>query len=129
MNFEIRQAGDQDIAEIVRLSLVAWEPVFNSFKQVLGPGIFALIFPDWRTMQTETVETYSKAREDRTVWVAEVEGQTVGHQPGLARRQQQLDRALGRNAVLVRERPLAARIVNGESDVHATAGCPAGELF
>ena len=78
MNFEIRQAGDQDIAEIVRLSLVAWEPVFDSFKQVLGPGIFALIFPDWRAMQAETVETYSKAREDRTVWVAEVEGRIAG---------------------------------------------------
>jgi ribosomal protein S18 acetylase RimI-like enzyme len=78
MPFPIRHAVDQDLEEIVRLSLLAWEPVFDSFRNIMGPAVFAVEYPDWKAAQRETVETYCAPREDRTVWVAEAEQQVVG---------------------------------------------------
>ena len=78
MDFDIRPFDDSDIEGVVRLSLLAWVPVFTSFKQVLGPEIYSLIWPDWRTSQSEGVETVCKDGEKNTVWVAELDGTVVG---------------------------------------------------
>jgi GNAT superfamily N-acetyltransferase len=78
MNLQIRVGNDQDVAELVRLSLLAWEPVYDSFRQVLGPTIFTHIFPDWRQTQTETIKTYCNTRPHTVVWVAELDERIVG---------------------------------------------------
>ncbi len=78
MNLQIRPGGNDDIEELVRLSLLAWEPIFDSFRQIMGPAIYPIAYPDWQTTQKETVETYCAARENRAVWVAELEGRIVG---------------------------------------------------
>jgi GNAT superfamily N-acetyltransferase len=68
--------GD-DIDDIVRLSLAAWEPVFRSMRSVLGAEIFMLIYPDWTKSQAEAVE--SVCTDSRTtVWVAEEDGVITG---------------------------------------------------
>jgi ribosomal protein S18 acetylase RimI-like enzyme len=61
---------------VVSLSLRAWEPVFVSFRQVLGEAIFLQIYPDWMRQQRETVETYCQA--PAVAWVAEVDGSVAG---------------------------------------------------
>jgi ribosomal protein S18 acetylase RimI-like enzyme len=78
MNLQIRPGSDHDIEELVRLSLLAWVPIFDSFRQILGPGIYSTIYPDWQRIQRETVETFCKERENTVVWVAELEGSVVG---------------------------------------------------
>jgi ribosomal protein S18 acetylase RimI-like enzyme len=78
MDFQIRPGTDHDLDELVRLSLLAWAPVFESFAQVLGPAIYAKIYPDWHAQQSETVRTYCAAREDRTLLVAEADGVVAG---------------------------------------------------
>jgi GNAT superfamily N-acetyltransferase len=78
MNWQIREGNDNDIPALIPLSLLAWEPVFDSFRQIMGPQIFPVVYPDWKQSQTETVETYCKAREDRTLLVAEVDGTMAG---------------------------------------------------
>ena len=78
MNFQIRLGSDHDIEALVQLSLLAWEPIFDSFRQIMGPAIYPIIYPDWRTIQSETVATYCKERENTVVWVAEVAGRVVG---------------------------------------------------
>lgn len=78
MNLQIRPACDNDVEDLVRLSLLAWAPVFSSFEQVLGHNIYALIWPDWRTGQRDAVETVCKDDEKTTVWVAELDGTVVG---------------------------------------------------
>lgn len=64
---------------LVQLSLLAWEPVFDSFRQIMGPVVFPVVYPDWRRIQRETVEKFCAAREHAVVWVAEVEGRVVGY--------------------------------------------------
>jgi len=78
MNLEIRPVCDDDVEDLVQLSLSAWAPVFRSFEQVLGHTIYTLIWPEWRTSQKEAVETVCRDREKTTVVVAEQDGRVVG---------------------------------------------------
>lgn len=77
-NFQIRPFRDDDIDDIVELSLLAWEPVFQSFEQVLGTAIYRHIYPDWQTSQRNVVTEFCQNQEKNTTWVADVEGRVVG---------------------------------------------------
>jgi len=78
VNLRIRPVCDDDVEALVQLSLLAWVPVFSSFKQILGPEIYTLIWPDWKKSQREGVETVCKDGEKTTVWIAELDGVVVG---------------------------------------------------
>ena len=78
MNLNMRPFCDDDVEELVRLSLLAWVPVFDSFEHILGPRIFPIIYPDWRKTQREGVESVCNDGEKTVVWVAEVDGAVVG---------------------------------------------------
>ncbi len=78
MNWLIRTFDDKDLEEIVKVSLLAWEPVFVSFKQILGPVIYSFLYPNWRKSQAEGVEAICKDSERVSVLVAELRGKVVG---------------------------------------------------
>lgn len=78
MSLHTRSFTDKDLDAIVELSLLAWEPVFSSFERVLGPKIYSILHPDWRTGQKEVVETICNDRENVKVLVADVDGEVVG---------------------------------------------------
>jgi GNAT superfamily N-acetyltransferase len=78
MSLQIRPGNDDDVEALVRLSLLAWAPVFDSFRQIMGPAVFPILYPDWQRIQRETVETYCKAQENRTLLVAEADNSAVG---------------------------------------------------
>ena len=57
MKLHIRPFDERDINDIVELSLLAWEPVFIAWEQILGPTLYPIaIYPDWRKSQKEVVE-------------------------------------------------------------------------
>jgi GNAT superfamily N-acetyltransferase len=75
---EIRPYEASDLEAIVELSLRAWEPVFESLRQVLGDAIFARLHqPDWRAVQAEAVRS-SCTTDERDVFVAVADGRPVG---------------------------------------------------
>lgn len=74
----IRPYTPGDLSDIVALSLLAWEPVFIAWEQILGPDLFPLaIFPDWHQGQKEEVENICHDPKNIT-WVAEAAGKVVG---------------------------------------------------
>jgi ribosomal protein S18 acetylase RimI-like enzyme len=81
----IRCLRPDDVQRVVRLSLAAWEPVFASFRQILGPQIYDRIYPDWRVSQAAAVESVcANAIEGAhgatiAVWVAEEGGELAGY--------------------------------------------------
>ena len=77
MPFTIRPLEDADIPAVVEFSLRAWAPVFASFEQVLGRGIYARIYPDWRPSQAEAVTRTCREWSD-TTWVAVENGHPIG---------------------------------------------------
>jgi GNAT superfamily N-acetyltransferase len=78
MNLRIRPFNNADINGLVQLSLLAWEPVFAAWQQILGPKLYPIaIYPDWRKSQKEVVEKIC-LDEKITTWVAEVDGNVIG---------------------------------------------------
>ncbi len=75
MNLQIRPYSNDDIEGVIQLSLLAWAPVFSSFRQVLGVRIYTAIYPDWQRQQRRVVERVC-ADDGFTVYVAQV-GETV----------------------------------------------------
>jgi ribosomal protein S18 acetylase RimI-like enzyme len=73
----IRPFRDNDIEQVVTLSLLAWERVFQSFEQVLGSEIYLRIYPDWKIGQRKAVEDLCNDARNET-WVAEENGIVVG---------------------------------------------------
>ena len=78
MNPHIRLVRANDVEDLVQLSLLAWEPVFSSFRQILGQAIYILIWPEWKSNQRKIIETVCQESDKTTVWVAEVDGLVVG---------------------------------------------------
>ena len=78
MNMRIKPFEGDDIDAVVQLSLLAWAPVFESFEHVLGPAIYAKIYPDWQQSQRAAVEAVCQARDTYTVLVATLEHTVVG---------------------------------------------------
>lgn len=72
----MRAFDDGDLDAVVRLSLRAWEPVFESLAGVLGP-VFPLLEPDWRAGQARAV-TEACTAENAHAWVAETGGEVAG---------------------------------------------------
>ena len=69
---------DSKLDEIVRLSLRAWQPVFESLEAAMGPDLFRAFYrDDWRAAQQSAVESVC-ADDDVRVWVASEESRTAG---------------------------------------------------
>jgi ribosomal protein S18 acetylase RimI-like enzyme len=63
--------------DIVRLSLRAWEPVFDSIRATLDPEVYREHYPDWRLSQADAVRA-ACADPGFSVWVATVGASTAG---------------------------------------------------
>jgi ribosomal protein S18 acetylase RimI-like enzyme len=75
---KIRPFEDGDLDPIVQLSLLAWEPVFTAWEEILGSELYPIaIYEDWRASQAEGVTQVCQDAKIST-WVAEVDGQPVG---------------------------------------------------
>ncbi len=78
MTITIRRVRDTDVDALVELTLMAFVPVFDSFRNLLGPAIYSKIWPDWRKSQREAVEAFCSDPGKRVVLVAEAQGAVVG---------------------------------------------------
>ncbi len=77
MDVVLRPLTDADVDAVVAFALDAWAPVFASFEAVMGPRVYHLVYPDWRTAQARAVAEVCRAG-DVDAWVADVEGTPVG---------------------------------------------------
>ena len=63
---------------VIRLSLRAWAPVFDSIQNAMDFDVYRAFYPDdWRVSQQKAVEEVC-ADADTKVWVAIDSGSTVG---------------------------------------------------
>lgn len=78
MDIKIRPIRSSDADEIVELSLLAWLPVFDSFKEILGPDIYEAIWPDWRASKRRSIGRLSRQKGQISTFVAESDSKIVG---------------------------------------------------
>ena len=62
---------------VIRLSLRAWTPVFDSIQKAMDFDVYRELHPDWRVSQQKAVEGVCAAA-DTKLWVAIDSGSTVG---------------------------------------------------
>jgi GNAT superfamily N-acetyltransferase len=73
MQLNIRLAQETDLDALQELTVLAFEPVRQSFSKILGSQIFPLVYPDWRQLHRDHVSTFY--REDKSnLYVADDEG-------------------------------------------------------
>ena len=73
----LRALTPADIPALVELSLRAWAPVFESFREVLGERVYRAVYPDWPTTQARDVEAVC-LDDAADVWVAELGERPAG---------------------------------------------------
>ena len=78
MTHKIRVIQENDIDTIVGFAVDAWEPVFASFKTLLGEEIFERLRPNWRQEQARLVRQTCQNTQKFNTFVAEVDGKAVG---------------------------------------------------
>ena len=76
-SIQLREFRSEDLDPVIAFSLRAWEPIFDSIRDVLGDEIFLRLHPDWRAGQAEAVRS-SCLSEERDVFVAVADGKPVG---------------------------------------------------
>ncbi len=74
---KIRPFRQKDMDSVITLSLLAWEPFFTSFKDIVGSDIDKFLHPNWKKTQAKSVGDACKSRKFK-VWVAEQGGLVVG---------------------------------------------------
>jgi ribosomal protein S18 acetylase RimI-like enzyme len=78
MDLEIRPFRETDLDDILQISVLAWTPIFESFRQILGDSLFAIVYPDWRADQRRGTERDCRDENGWSAWVAERAGTLVG---------------------------------------------------
>jgi ribosomal protein S18 acetylase RimI-like enzyme len=74
---EIESYSPRHLDGVIRLSLRAWAPVFDSIQKVMDFDVYRELHPDWRVNQRRAVERVCAA-EDVKVWVAIDAGSIAG---------------------------------------------------
>ena len=75
---EIKPYCSDHLDAIIRLSLRAWTPVFDSIKNTMNTDIYQAFYPDdWRVSQQKAVGDVCAA-EDTKIWVAIEADSTIG---------------------------------------------------
>lgn len=78
MEVQIEPYNAHHLDAVVRLSLRAWTPVFDSIQNAMDTEVYRAFYPDgWRVSQQKAVEDVCAA-EDTSVWVAIDTGSIVG---------------------------------------------------
>ena len=73
----IRTYRDNDLESLVELGLRAWQPVFESWSEILGDRLYDLAYPDWRSKQASQIRRTCLDSAARTL-VAEIGGLVAG---------------------------------------------------
>jgi ribosomal protein S18 acetylase RimI-like enzyme len=71
----IRTYAADDSDRVVELSLAAWQPVFDSFRAILGDELYRRVHPDWLTDQAASVRD---ALDRNETWVSVTDGSVSG---------------------------------------------------
>lgn len=94
----VRPFREPDLPTLLDIAVAAWEPVFVSFRALLGESIFETVIPDWKTMKREQIASACKPENRAHVLVAELDGSAVGFATYYLDQQKRLG-TIGNNAV------------------------------
>lgn len=74
----IRSVQPAEIDQVVSLALLAWQPVYQGYRQALGDDLFRSAFAGWEERKAADVASACLQASGRSVDVALVDGRIAG---------------------------------------------------
>lgn len=74
----IRSLAEEDVPTVLDIAEAAWEPVFASFRELLGDTLFETVYPQWQTEKRRQVAVACRGDYGHVVLVAEAAGEVAG---------------------------------------------------
>ena len=74
----IRELDRGDVEAVVAISLVAWAPLYEWRRRMMGDDLFKALHPDWRKSKAAEIRGSCDPGGGMRASVAEKEGQVVG---------------------------------------------------
>jgi ribosomal protein S18 acetylase RimI-like enzyme len=78
LELQIRPFESEDIETILDIAVAAWQPVFESTREIVGGELYDLIYADPDARKRRSVAAQCAANSPTLVWVAELRGQIAG---------------------------------------------------
>jgi GNAT superfamily N-acetyltransferase len=75
---KIRQFRDEDFAAIMEITLSAFTPIHESFREILGSRIFNCVYPDWKKSNREYLKSLCEGVDKKNILVAEEDHAVIG---------------------------------------------------
>jgi ribosomal protein S18 acetylase RimI-like enzyme len=75
----IRLYVKDDLERVLDITVRAWEPVFESFQNLLGKDIFTIVYTDWREEKRQQLTSQCTQEHGETIRVAVKDGKVVGY--------------------------------------------------
>lgn len=98
LRVRIRRFQDADFGALIKITMLAFAPIHESFREVLGRRIFDIVYPDWRKAHRKYLTSLCKGEDKRNILVAEV-GETVVGFASYSFNREKKSGELGLNAV------------------------------
>ena len=73
----IRDLAPRDVEAVVEIAVLAWEPIYASYREMLGDELFDTLHPDWKREKAGHIR-HSLADDRGIAFVAERDGEIVG---------------------------------------------------
>ena len=99
-SFTIRDATAADTDAMVTIARAAWQPVFDSFRDIMGDELFEIAHSDWQDDKEDQIRSSASASSPVSFLVTECENQIVGFASWIVRSTNNVSIAeIGNNAV------------------------------
>lgn len=78
MTVQFREFESTDLDVIPEIAVAAWQPVFESTRQIVGDEIFDIAYPSPDDSKRAQITKASQQDDPRQIWVAELDRSIVG---------------------------------------------------
>ncbi|MDA1279273.1 MAG: GNAT family N-acetyltransferase [Chloroflexi bacterium] len=78
MTVDIRPFRQDDLNAILDIAVAAWEPIVDSSRNMVGPALFDLVYPDPAQRKRDQITRACGEGSPTLVWVADDGGEIVG---------------------------------------------------
>ena len=73
----MRDLAPRDVEAVVEIAVLAWEPIYVSYREMLGDELFETLHPDWKREKAGHIR-HGLADDRGAAFVAERDGEIVG---------------------------------------------------
>ena len=94
----IRTVVPEDFPRLLEITIQAFTPIHESFRQMMGESLYALNWANWKQVHEEYLKSTTQGEAARQLLVGELEGEAIGYAHYTCH-EQELKGEIGLNAI------------------------------